>query len=131
MAVHVFVYDDSVDVTINGLDRWLSLSAGVHLPMDDVLGARVASFEEVRSDIGWRVGGTYWPRSWGGGIATGWYTVPGRKGARQLWCVFTDPEVLVIDTTLERPSRVVLQVPDRHDLAWFIGERLARRRAAT
>jgi hypothetical protein len=32
--------------------------------------------------------------------------------------------VLVIDSWLERPSRVVLQHPDRHNLAWLIGERI-------
>lgn len=128
MAVHVFVYDDSVDVTINGIDRWLALSEGVHLPMADITGARVTTFDEACEGLGWRVGGTWLPRAWGGGIYAGHYTVPGRKGARQLWCVFRDPEVLVIDTRLERPTRVVLQVPDRHDLAWFIGERLAKHR---
>ena len=60
-------------------------------------------------------------------MATGWFTVKDRKGARELWCVYKDPEVLVIDTRRERPCRVVLQHPDRHDLAWYIGERLGRR----
>lgn len=128
--MHVFVYDDSVDVTIAGLDSVLSLSSGVTLSMDDIVSARVISFTEAMAGLGWRVAGTYWPRGFGLGIATGHYSVPGRKGARQLWCVYTDNEVLEIQTRLERPTRVVLQVPDRHDLAWFIGERLARRATA-
>ena len=49
----------------------------------------------------------------------------GEKGKRQLWCVYRDDEVLVIDNRLNRPCRVVLQLPDRHDIAWYIGERLA------
>jgi hypothetical protein len=128
--VHVFVYDDSVDVNIGGLDSLLALSNGVSLSMDDIVSARVIAFDEARAGLGWRLGGTYWPRGFGLGIATGHYAVPGRKGARQLWCVYTDSELLEIQTRLERPTRVVLQVPDRHDLAWFIGERLARRAAS-
>ncbi len=75
----------------------------------------------MKAGVGWRVGGTYWP----GRVAAGWFTMPDRKAARQLWSVYRDDEVLVIDTTRERPCRVVLQRPDRHDLAWLIGERLS------
>ena len=57
-------------------------------------------------------------------MATGHFTVPGRTGARQFWCVYRDPEVLVIDTSLENPARIVLQHADRDRLAWFISERI-------
>jgi hypothetical protein len=123
MAVHVHVSDDAVDITFSGIDKWTTLSpSGQHLAMADVTGARVLPRTEARAARGWRVGGGHWV-DW---LATGWFTEKDRKGVRELWCVYRDEEVLVIDTVLDKPCRVVLQHPDRHDLAWYIGERLAR-----
>lgn len=125
MAVDVFVHDEGVEVDFTGLDVAMCFARHVTVPMEHVVGARIATWDEVRPDLGWRVGGGYWP----GWFATGWYTVPGHKGDRQLLCVYRDrDELLVIDTDLPRPSRLVLQHPDRHDLAWWIGERLDARR---
>jgi hypothetical protein len=124
MPVHVHVSDDAVDITFSGIDRWTTFNpSGQHLAMADVTDGRVTTRAEALAGLGWRLGGGYWP----GALATGWYGERGRKGVRELWCVYRDKEVLVIDTVLAKPCRVVLQHPDRHDLAWFIGERLARR----
>jgi hypothetical protein len=124
MPVHVHVSDDAVDITFTGVDKWFSFNpSGQHVAMADITSAQVVPRAEAEAALGWRLGGGYWPRR----MATGWYSVKGRKGVRQLWCVYTDQDVLVIDTTLDKPCRVVLQHPDRHDLAWYIGERLARR----
>jgi hypothetical protein len=124
MAVHVHVSDDAVDITFTGLDKWLTVNPkGQHLAMADITSALVTSRAEAAAELGWRIGGGWWPHA----LTTGSSTVKGRKGARQLWCVYRDQEVLVIETRLDKPWRVVLQHPDRHDLAWYIGERLARR----
>ena len=123
MGVHVDVSDEAITVTFSGWDQIWALCHQRTIALSDITGARVAAVDELRAELGWRVGGTYWP----GAVAAGWYSVRGRKGARQLWSVYRDPEVLVIDTTLERPCRLVLQLADRHDVAWFIGERLTPR----
>jgi hypothetical protein len=120
MGIDVYVHPDTVDITFVGLERILSLKDRLILPMDDIVSARVRPVAELKQQLGWRVGGAYWP----GLVATGHYTVRGRKGARQLWCVQRDREALVIDTRRDRPCRVVLQHPDRHNLAWLIGERI-------
>ena len=123
MAVGVHVSDDAVDIRFTGADRLITFAhGGVHLCMSDIVAARVVPRQGLREDLGWRVGGGYFP----GRLATGWFAVKGAKGRRQLWCVYRDDEVLVIDTRLDRPCRVVLQLLDRHDIAWYIGERLAR-----
>jgi hypothetical protein len=124
MAVHVTVDDDAVDVRFSGLDVLLTLSHGIRLPLAEVTGARLGPRGELLRELGIRVGGGYWP----GALATGRFTWKGRKGLRQLWCVYRDQEVLVIDTTRDDPGRVVLQLPDRADQAWYVNERLARRR---
>lgn len=123
MGLDVYVYDELVDITFTGLDRWLCLCTGVQLPMDEIVAARVAPVGEMKRQLGWRVGGGYFP----GWFATGWYLVDGGWSRRQLWDVFRDQEVLVIDTRRDRPCRLVLQHPDRRDLAWYIGERLGAR----
>jgi hypothetical protein len=122
VPAHVHVGDDVVDITFSGVDRLITFSpGGQHLAIADIVGAGVLPVQGLRVGLGWRVGGGYFP----GRLATGWFTVKGEKGKRQLWCVYGDQEVLAIDTRLDRPSRVVLQLPDRHDIAWYIGERLA------
>jgi hypothetical protein len=124
MAVHVHVSDDTVDITFSGIDKWTTFNpSGQRLSMADITAARVASRAEAGAAISFRLGGAYWPKR----MATGWYAVRGHKGIRELWCVYRDEEVLVIETVLAKPCRVVLQHPDRHDLAWYMGERLARR----
>ena len=120
MAVEVFVFQEYVSIDFTGVERLLTLKGHLEVPMRDIASARVASLSEVRQGLGWRVGGSYWP----GRLVTGHFTVRDQPGARQLWCVQRDVEVLVIETRLERPRRIVLQHPDRHDIAWLIGERL-------
>lgn len=99
---------DALAVGFGGLDVFLCLSAGVEIPWVAVVDARVVPFRTARAEIGWRVGGGYFP----GWFATGWYTVPGVKGARQLWRVYRGDELLVVETLLARPRRLVLQVRD-------------------
>jgi hypothetical protein len=122
MAVNVFVHDDRVDVDLDGWDRIWALQSHLEVPMDQIIGAWVAPRADALRDLGWRVGGGYWP----GRMATGHFTTKGRKGVRQLWSVYRDTEVLVIETKLDDPWRIVLQHPDREFLAWIISERAHR-----
>ena len=89
-------------------------------PITEITDARVAPVAPLKKDLGLRTGGGYWP----GRMATGHFTWRHRKGIRQLWAVYSDKEVLVIDTTLEKPARIVIQHPYKHDLAWLIAERI-------
>jgi hypothetical protein len=122
MPVEVYVHDDAVDIDFTGWSRVWALKRHLRLAMADILDARVATQAALKKELGWRVGGTYWP----GSVASGHYTSRGRKGARQLWDAYKDPEVLLIETRLDRPWRVVLQHPDRDRLAWLIAERIER-----
>jgi hypothetical protein len=113
MAVTLVPRDDTLDLEITGwADQMWCLSTGVQIPWEDVVGARVQTWDEVRAGLGWRVGGAYWP----GWIATGWYTVPGVKGDRQLLGVFRKRrELVVVETRRPRPRRLV--VPSDHAAA--------------
>jgi len=123
MAIEVTVQDDAVEIRMTGaFDTAACMSGGVRVPMSDIESARLTSWDEVRADVGWQIAGAYVP----GLIVTGWYTMKGRRGARQLLAIYRDRrELLVIDTRLERPCRIVLQHPDRQRLAWWINERTA------
>lgn len=122
MAIQVHVHDDAVDIEFSGLDRTLALKSHMRVPMPVVTDARVAAQEDLKAELGWRVGGTYVP----GLVAAGHYGTRDRKGVRQLWVAYRDPAVLVIETSLANPWRIVLQHPDRDRLAWLIAERAHR-----
>lgn len=123
MAVDVQVDDDQVAVGFSGLERLLTLKGGVELPIRSVASARVAPTAEVAAERAWRLFGSHLP----GAVTAGEFSSKGEAEGRQLWCVERDDEVLVIDLHEDAEiayRRVVLQHPDRHDLAWWIGERV-------
>ena len=112
MALDVTVSENLVSIRFTGLDNALCLCRFVDLHGDEITDVQVMPRDEAKALLGWRVGGGYWP----GGMATGWFTTPGQRGQLQLWDVYRDPEVLVIDTTRPKPSRIVLQHPDLYAL---------------
>jgi hypothetical protein len=126
MAVHVHVHDDRVTIDLDGTDAVWALARHLEVPFAHVTAARVAPVSEPSRDRSWKVVGGNWP----GVVMTGWFLERDRRGARQFWSVYRDRDVLVIDTDLERPSRIVLQHPDRDRLAWLVAERIPDRRAS-
>ena len=123
MGVQVHVDDDVVEVRFTGIELLLALKGHVALPVEAIRSARVAPVPELEAERSWRVFGSYLP----GVAAAGTFAGRGDERGRQLWCVERDDEALVVELEPgpEQPyRRVVLQHPDRHDLAWWIGERL-------
>ena len=120
MAIELVVYDDAIDLKFSGWDRLWTFSRGLQLPITEITDARVVEVAPLKKDLGLRTGGGYWP----GRMATGHFTWRHRKGVRQLWAVYSDKEALVIDTTRDKPARIVIQHPYKHDLAWLIAERI-------
>ena len=104
---------DHVDITFSGIDKVVTLANQAILDAGEIVEASVQPVSQPRSQLGWRLAGTYVP----GVLAAGWYTVNGQRAKRQLWSVYRDSDVLVIETTRSSPSRIVLQHPDRAMLA--------------
>lgn len=125
MPVTTSLREGALDVEVRGLGgHFMMWSGDQHIPMSDVLEARVVGWDEVKPTLGWRVGGGYWP----GWFATGCFTWREQKGDRQLLAVFRDrDELLVVDTRLQRPARLVLAVPEPHELAAEINRQVAAR----
>ena len=123
MGLRIELHDDRVTIDLDGVEQVWALARHLEVPTEHITAARVMPVDDVHHGLGWRIGGAYWP----GAVAAGHFTVPDRPGARQFWCVYRDRDVLVIDTDLERPCRLVLQHPDREFLAWIIGERAGGR----
>lgn len=120
MAVRVTLTDTGIDVKVSGMDMMWSLRAAIKLPWSDVVGARVVEAKAARKRLQWRVGGTSWP----GSVNAGHFTVRNEPGVREWWVTYRDPEFLEIETTRERPTRIVLQVADRAELAAAINARV-------
>jgi hypothetical protein len=120
MAVDVQVRDDEVDITLTGWDAFWAFKRRLRIPMRLVRSARVVPRADALRLLRWRTGGTGLP----GVCLAGRFTVPNRRGERAFASVYRDRELLVIETSAPRPRYVVLQHPDRNDLAWWIGERV-------
>ncbi|MGZ6907496.1 MAG: hypothetical protein ACXVJ7_07490 [Acidimicrobiia bacterium] len=121
MAVAVTLRPDTLSVSLTGWDSVWAVKRTLSIPWSDVVGARVVTVEDARQRLGWRLAGTGVP-----GVAiAGTRTVIGEPGARELWAVYRDPQALEIETRLLRPKRIVLQVPDREELAAAINARIA------
>jgi hypothetical protein len=120
MAIDVFVGDRVVAIHLTGLDSVWSLRSRLLVPIDEIASARVVEREEALGRVGWRLGGTSIP----GVVSAGTFSVNEGDGDRAFCCAYRDPELLEIETTLQRPRLIVLQHPDRHELAWLIGERV-------
>lgn len=120
MPVDVQVRDDEIDITLTGWDAFWAFKRRLRIPMGLVRSARVVPRVEALRLVRWRTGGTGMP----GACLAGRFTVRDRKGERAFLSVYRDRELLVVETSVARPRYVILQHPDRHDLAWWIGERV-------
>ena len=117
-GLHVELDDTALHVRCTGVTKLLCMGPGLSIPRSSVASATVMTQASAKADLGWRTMGGYLP----GRFATGWYKIRGRDGVRQWWAVFRDPEVLVVDTTLDKPARVVVQCPDRAEIARALNE---------
>lgn len=113
MSVDVNVDRDEIVIRTGGLDTLLCLAREIRIPRTSIADVQLMATKDAKQSLGWRVGGGYFP----GGCATGWFLWKRRRGLKQWWCVYRDDEVLVIDTDQRQPARVVLQLPDRADIA--------------
>lgn len=123
MPTNLTVDDSGVDIAFAGIDAHLALKRHVHLPLSEIDRAFVTSVDDARRSRGWRIAGGLLR----GRFVTGRFTYRGRRGCTQLWSVYRDTEVLVIDLKGRRPARVVMQTADRDDLAAGINSLLAGR----
>jgi hypothetical protein len=123
MAVSVVVTDSQVQIRCSGWDRIWSLSRGRNIELYEILSANVLPRQAVMSRLTWRIGGTHLP----GVIAAGHFLVRDdsqRPRARAWVLLRRTPEALVLELRGRTPKLIALSHPDRHNLAWWIAERL-------
>ena len=120
MAIDVFVGDRVVAIHLTGLDAIWSLRSRLLVPIDEIVSAPVVDRADALGRVGWKLGGSALP----GVVAAGTFSVNDGDGDRAFCCTYRDREFLEIETTLHRPRLILLQHPDRHELAWLIGERV-------
>jgi hypothetical protein len=114
VTVHATIEGDRFVVTCSGWSAFLAFARTVQVSLSDVVAANVVPLAEARKSSGWRIAGSYVPRR----IYAGWFTVGGKRGEREwLWSTFHDADVLVVETRLTKPRRIVLEMNDRVELA--------------
>lgn len=123
MAVSVVVTDSQVQIRCTGWDRILSLSKGRTIELFEILSVNVLPRSVITSRLTWRIGGLHFP----GLIAAGHYLLRDdsqRPRARAWVLLHRDREALVLELRGRTPKLVALSHPDRHNLSWWIAERL-------
>jgi hypothetical protein len=123
MAVSVVVTDTQVRIRCTGWDRVWSLSRGRTIELYEIVSANVLPRSTVMSRLTWRIGGTHVP----GLIAAGHFLVRDdsqRPRARAWVLLHRDREALVLELRGRTPKLIALTHPDRHNLAWWIAERI-------
>jgi hypothetical protein len=123
MALSVVVTDSQVQIRCTGWDRIWSLSSGRSLELSEILSANVMTRSTVTSRLTWRIGGTHFP----GVIAAGHFLIRDdsqRPRARAWVLLRREREALVIELRGRAPKLIALSHPDRHNLAWWIAERI-------
>ena len=123
MAVSVVVTDTQVQIRCTGWDRFWSLSRGRTIELYEILSANVLPRSTVTSRLTWRIGGTHVPAL----IAAGHFLLRDdsqRPRARGWVLLHRDSEALVLELRGRTPKLIALSHPDRHNLAWWIAERI-------
>jgi hypothetical protein len=123
MAVSVVVTDSQVHIRCTGWDRIWSLSRGRTIELFEILSANVLPRSVVRSRLTWRIGGTHFP----GLIVAGHFLLRDdaqRPRARAWVLLHRDREALVLELRGRTPQLIALSHPDRHNLAWWLAERI-------
>ena len=123
MAISVVVTDTQVQIRCTGWDRFWSLSRGRTIELYEILSANVLPRSTVTSRLAWRIGGTHVPAL----IAAGHFLLRDdsqRPRARGWVLLHRDREALVLELRGRTPKLIALSHPDRHNLAWWIAERI-------
>jgi|tagenome__1003787_1003787.scaffolds.fasta_scaffold17163908_2 hypothetical protein len=120
MAVKVELTDAGIEVRLTGMDMVWSVRGAVDVPWSEVVGARVVDAQVARQRLLLRTMGS----GLTGVVKAGRFTVRDEPGVREFWATYRDPEFLELETTNEQPKRIVLQVPDRVELAVAINARV-------
>lgn len=108
---------------MSGTDVLATMAREIKVPLDQVTDVSVTTRSTARRELGWRVGGTFLP----GLVTAGWYTVRGADGRRQWWAVYRDNDVLVVNTSIKRPARIVIQSADRDALCEQLRSEISNR----
>ncbi|MDA3039666.1 MAG: hypothetical protein O3C27_09080 [Actinomycetota bacterium] len=126
MALQLTIDGPTLRLQMTKLDQIWTLRRHLEIPLEAVISASVQAKEPLADRLAFRIRGSSIP----GMLLAGSFTVwkEGREHAkeRQFWLTFRGAEVLVIDTNLRSPSRIVLEVPDRRRLAAMVNEARVR-----
>jgi hypothetical protein len=114
MAISVHVDSANLVVRCSGSAILYTFTRTVSVALVDIASASAVPYDSTLTGTrGFRRLGTFVP----GRVAVGWFSRRDRKGSKDWWFVFRPKEVLVVETRIARPSRLVLQTDQCHELA--------------
>lgn len=124
-----FVFtDDELILKISGWDVVWSLHREVRAPIDAVTSITVQAKEPLIDELAFRLRGGSMPGVVMAGRFSVWKRYQHHEKERQFWLTKRKSEVLVVQTAIAQPSRLVLEVPDAREQARLLTEELAAHR---
>ncbi len=124
MGVAIDVVGDELVVSMSSWDRIWTLRRSISVPTASVTRIDVAFRQPLMEQAGLRVRGSSIPGLILAGTYTVWSSFRQHEGERQFWLVQRATEVLVIETDLVRPSRLVVEVDDPYAQRQRLNEEL-------
>lgn len=126
MAIDFEFDDGDLVVRISGWDIVWSLHRTVRVPVGAIERVYVQAKDPLQNELAFRIRGGSMPGVVMAGRFSVWKKHRTRDGERQFWLTKRAAEVLVIDTDVASPARLVLEVPEPRALQRELSDRIAR-----
>ena len=124
MAVSIDIVGDELVVSVTGPDVALALRRSISVPVAAITSVEIGFKNPLLDQLGFRIRGASIPGLLVAGTYSVWASYRRFEGERQFWFTKRATEVLVIETDIARPSRLVIETEDRHELRRRLNEEL-------
>lgn len=122
MGIDVSLDEGKLSVGLTGWHRFFAMRSSVEVALADVESVSLQSKRPLIDQVAVRMRGSSIPGRVLAGTYSVWPHARVEKGDRQFWMTYGAPEVLVIETSVSRPRRIVLELDDRHAVMLRIQE---------
>lgn len=122
MGLVVSLDGGTLSIDLSGWHMIFAMRSHVEVPLADVESVSLQSKHPLVSEVAVRMRGSSIPGRVLAGSYSVWPHARIEKGDRQFWMTYSAAEVLVIETKVARPRRIVLEMDDRHAVMLRIQE---------
>ncbi len=122
MALEVSLDGGTLSIDLSGWHLFFAMRSHVEVPLADIESVSLQPKHPLVSQVAVRMRGSSIPGRVLAGSYSVWPHARVEKGDRQFWMTYGAAEVLVIETRVSRPRRIVLELEDRHAVMLRIQE---------